>query len=323
MSQFRFLPLLAVGLLGCGEDRSVDSASRMDLGTQTTETPPTGDPGRSSGDSSPTPVSSSTVSSTPTASGSTSSTTADNRQKTVNDLPEPAQNKPSGLAAAALAFTLPERPLETPNKSLWATYYYTPRFNHLVDGFELLDLDGLPLGPRLSHRQWCDAAMEGSVQVFFQGEWKTYNYSGTAGVSQVDCSRYFKHPVGRTRFKVARGPFGDGVRNFILSPYRTVAVDPDVIPYGTVIYIESARGLPFTLPDGSRRIHDGYFFAGDTGGLIHGNHIDVYIGIDSSSPFSWITSNPNTSIQYQVVPDQDLKDVLLSIHQNGPATTPK
>jgi 3D (Asp-Asp-Asp) domain-containing protein len=226
----------------------------------------------------------------------------------------PVRGEISGLAEAAVSFTLPERPFETPARQLWATYYYTPRFSHLEDGIELRDLNGVALGPKLSHRQWCDSAMEGSVQVQFNGEWKTYNYAGTSGTSQVDCSRYFKHPVGRTRFKPARGPFGDGVRNFILSPYRTIAVDPDVIPYGTVIYIDAARGLPFVMPDGTRRTHDGYFFAGDTGGLIRDNHVDVYLGIDFVTPFDWITSNSGSRIHYQIVPDNDLKDVLLSIH---------
>lgn len=218
------------------------------------------------------------------------------------------------LAAAAGDFELPERSFDSPVSTLWATYYYTPRFSHFPQGYDLLDMQGQPLGPRLSHRQWCDAAMEGSVQIFFNGQWTTYNFATSTGAVQVDCSAYFKHQVGRTRFKIARGPFGDGVQRYKLSPFRTIAVDPDVIPYGTAIYIPAARGLPFNLPNGEQRKHDGYFFAADTGGLIHGNHIDVFLGISNKTPFSWITSRSDSRIEYQVVPDTDIRDALLSLH---------
>jgi 3D (Asp-Asp-Asp) domain-containing protein len=211
-------------------------------------------------------------------------------------------------------FNLPKRILSTPVQTLWATYYYTPRLAHVDGGYDLLDMNGTPLGPQLPRSQWCSAAMEGSVQILFAGKWQTYNYAGSTGVEQVDCSSDFKHPVGRSRFKEARGPWGDGVKNFILSPYRTLAVDPAVIPYGSVVYIDAARGQRFTTPDGVSRVHDGYFFAADTGGLIRGRHVDVYIGVDKKTPFSWITSNANANIAYQVVPDKDIQDALLQIH---------
>ncbi|MEY3901459.1 MAG: hypothetical protein RL189_765 [Pseudomonadota bacterium] len=244
----------------------------------------------------------------------TDATNGPNSPADSNGGDQAGQPPASGLTAAALAFELPLRTFSTPRQNLWATYYYTPRFTHLNNGFPLLDMSGAALGPLLSQRQWCSSAMEGSVQVSFNGEWKTYNYAGVTGQSQVDCSPYFSHPVGRTRFRLARGPYGDGVKNYILSPYRTIAVDPDVIPYGTVLFIESARGLPFTMPDGTKRVHDGYFFAADTGGLIRGNHIDVYIGIDLKSPFGWITSRSDATVGYQLADDAQLRDALLQLH---------
>lgn len=258
----------------------------------------------------------------------------DQKSPTRNDIPTPNNiptplplqkedgNAPQSnqmgavLKDAALTFSLPLRSFETAPQTLWATYYYTPRIvvGSDADSYDLLDLTDLPLGPRLTHRQWCDTAMEGSAQIFYQGQWKTYNYAGVSQNSQVDCSRYFKHPVGRTRFRPARGAFGDGVNQYILSPFRTIAVDPAVIPYGTVIYIESARGQLLTMPDGTRRQHDGYFFAGDTGGLIRDQHVDVFIGIAERNPFPWVTSNANSRIPYQIVPDADLREALLAIH---------
>ena len=215
----------------------------------------------------------------------------------------------------ATAFELPARSPSGALQTLWATYYYTPRLYHVEGGFELLQLDGRALGPRLSKAGWCQSAMEGSVQIYFQNAWRTYNYAGVAGTAQVYCSDYYDHPVGRTRYKVARGEFGDGVRNYILNPFRTIAVDPEVIPYGSVVYIPSARGLEFTLPSGQKRIHDGYFFAADTGGLINGNHIDVFLGIETKTPFSWITSNSRSRIPYEVVESAEIRNALSRIHQ--------
>lgn len=241
---------------------------------------------------------------------------------TVPSYPKPQipdgglKKAPSNTSTALMAvnFELPARPSSGANKSLWATYYYTPRLFHVANGYELLQLNGQPLGPRLSKLGWCQSAMEGSVQIYFQNAWRTYNYAGVGGTVQVDCREYYDHPVGRTRYKVARGEFGDGVRNYILQPFRTIAVDPEVIPYGSVVYIPSARGLEFTLPSGQKRIHDGYFFAGDTGGLINGNHIDVFLGITTKTPFSWITSSSSSRIPYEVIESTDIVDALARLH---------
>lgn len=55
---------------------------------------------------------------------------------------------------------------------------------------------------------------------------------------------------------------------------RTVAVDPRVIPRRTKLFIRETVGL--RLADGS--IHDGYWYASDTGGAIKGQKIDLYTG---------------------------------------------
>ena|GEM_PF-628856 len=228
--------------------------------------------------------------------------------------PIPTSGTDRSLVLAAQEFRLPARTWSTPAERLWATFYHTLRFESLATGYDLLNMSGAALGPKLTKFQWCQAAMEGSVQVAMNGVWKTYNYAGTAGSVQVDCSEFYDHPVGRTRFTLARGPYGDGVRNYILVPFRTIAVDPDIIPYGSVLFIPAARGLKFNLSDGTERVHDGYFFAGDTGGLIHGDHIDVFIGNALRSPFPWITSNSKSKTGYQVVPDADLREALNGLH---------
>jgi 3D (Asp-Asp-Asp) domain-containing protein len=60
-------------------------------------------------------------------------------------------------------------------------------------------------------------------------------------------------------------------------PFRTIAVDPTVIPHGSVLYIPGLRGSSVTLPDGTVRNHDGYVFAGDVGEAVKGNQVDFFI----------------------------------------------
>lgn len=52
-----------------------------------------------------------------------------------------------------------------------------------------------------------------------------------------------------------------------LIPYKYIAVDPKVIPYGTKVYIPEFRDSPF----------GGIFIADDCGGAIKGNRIDVLL----------------------------------------------
>ncbi len=55
---------------------------------------------------------------------------------------------------------------------------------------------------------------------------------------------------------------------------RTIATDPRVIPRRTRVFIRETVGI--RLPDGT--VHDGYWFASDTGGAIRGQRVDLYTG---------------------------------------------
>ncbi len=200
--------------------------------------------------------------------------------------------------------------------TLWATYYNLPLVNHNPLGLPLRSLSSEKLGPVLERKDWCAAAMEGSVKVISgPGAGKTYNYAGRSSAYRVNCSAYYSHsPSGEVKFRVARGPHGDGVMNYKLVPYRTIAVDPSKIPYGSVVYIPSAKGVRIQPPSGASFSHDGYFFAGDTGGLIKGNHIDVFVGEHKSSPFSFVKSKEYGTFSAFIIRDTNAVRRLRLLH---------
>jgi 3D (Asp-Asp-Asp) domain-containing protein len=62
-------------------------------------------------------------------------------------------------------------------------------------------------------------------------------------------------------------------------PMRTLAVDKNIIPRRTVVFIKETVGLK--MPDG--QAHDGYWYASDVGGAIKGKRIDLYTGHGAAS----------------------------------------
>jgi 3D (Asp-Asp-Asp) domain-containing protein len=64
-----------------------------------------------------------------------------------------------------------------------------------------------------------------------------------------------------------------------VSPMRTLAVDPRVIPRRTIVFIEETVGM--IMPDG--KIHDGLWYASDIGGAIKGAKVDLFTGSGRTS----------------------------------------
>lgn len=230
------------------------------------------------------------------------------------------------LQANEDGFDFPEPSDSQRQKSLmlWATFYNVHRARSIVGGNALLDKSGNSLGPTLSDQDWCVAALEGTVQVTDDSDKRvTYNFASRGTNLQVDCSRFFPglsssiiQAMNRSRFAVAKGPFGDGTGGFILVPFRTIAVDKDFIPLGSVVFIPAARGKKFTLPSGKTAIHDGYFFAADVGGAINDNHIDVFLGIATSiGEFSFIKSNPSSTFSAFLISNPQISNALKIAHQ--------
>ena len=95
-----------------------------------------------------------------------------------------------------------------------------------------------------------------------------FNFDKVGEKSVVNCrscTKFSKSELavenfGKVLWKKSEG-FGDGLQNYKLIPFRTIAVDKSIIPYGTVIFILKVKGKIVSLPNGLDVIHDGYFFA--------------------------------------------------------------
>ncbi|MCK6547807.1 hypothetical protein L6R52_18285, partial [Myxococcota bacterium] len=200
---------------------------------------------------------------------------------------------------------------------LWATYYSVPVVRASDRGVALRDRRGRALGPRLAPRDFCDAAMEGTVRIVDDdGAARTYDYAGTAHPPSADCTRWYpRHrAIGSSRFAASSKRFGAAARGGELVPYRTLAVDPSHIPLGTVLWIPAARGVEVRLPSGEVVTHDGYFYAADVGGAVRGNHVDVFLGLRGKNPFRFIQASTRATFEAYVVRDPELVAALAAEH---------
>jgi 3D (Asp-Asp-Asp) domain-containing protein len=208
--------------------------------------------------------------------------------------------------------------------TLWSTYYliYQATVTKGEDTYPLLDSNYQSLGIELSHQDWCYSALQGTVRILDENKnYRTYNYDDRGEIEQVDCSQYFSSlseatlkKMSRNLFRPVDSPYGDGTDGFILRPYRSIAVDPHLIPLGTVIYIPSARGVKITLTSGETVEHDGYFFAADIGSAIQGHHIDTFLGVNKQNPFPYVLSRETGTFQAFIVSDPEIKSILTHVH---------
>lgn len=232
-----------------------------------------------------------------------------------------ASNAASNLGSNSFNLPQPNSAALTQSRSLWATYYYTHRAENTFNGYPLLDPTGNRLGISLSHKDWCAAALQGSVQITNgQQILGTYNFAGRGAEPQVDCTPFYPTlkavaETNRVRFKPSPSLYGEGSGGNLLVPYRTIAVDTTRIPIGSVIYIPEARGTVVTLPSGQQAVHDGYFYAADVGAAIKNDQIDVFIGVAERNPFRFIRSTANVPFTAYIVTDPQIQSLLASQHQ--------
>lgn len=205
--------------------------------------------------------------------------------------------------------------------SLWATEYYV-HVTRSEGTIPYLTSGGDTLGYFSDTCDFCTACLEGTVFIEDSAKGRVVlNYASKAESALINCREcaQFKNSSlnveswGRVRWQISSG-FGDGVKGYKLVPYRTIAVDPKTIPYGTVLYIPEAIGTTLQISDSVSIIHDGYFFAGDTGGAIKQNHIDVFTGKDNSHPFAFVKSNAGKVFTAYIVKNDAIIEALRHMH---------
>jgi len=221
------------------------------------------------------------------------------------------------------SFNAPVDTLPMTRLSVWCTQYFIHRFKS--EGKIPIRLaDGSPTGLFADTCDFCKASLEGTAYVTDSaGRMTVINAAKTGTQMWVDCRKcttYAKSKLnvdswGKRLWVVSKG-FGDGVAGYKLVPFRTIAVNKNRIPYGTVLFIPKARGKTIILPDGSKVKHDGFFFAGDTGSEIKDNHIDVFTGLFEGNPFpEVITSSEGKTITAYIIKDPAIISTLTSLHK--------
>lgn len=234
-----------------------------------------------------------------------------------------AQAEPMKLDT--FAFAAPSSAETGTSLQLYSTFYHVWPGAETAAGTPLLLKTGASSGLRVGKKDWCFGAMEGTIVVKkLDGTRVTLNFADKGGPFQVDCRPFFSsvsqsviNGMARTRYTEvgSQAPFGLGVGGFRLVPYRTIAVDPSVIPFGTLIFIPALAGKSFTDPDGVARTHDGYVYAADRGGLITGRHVDFFSGVQQTNPFpSIIKSVPTGTFEARIVTGGAARDFLRAQH---------
>jgi 3D (Asp-Asp-Asp) domain-containing protein len=206
----------------------------------------------------------------------------------------------------ALAFLLaaPDEEALGPDLRLWATHYHTPEIKpapaETSAALPLIGRAGDPISPLLTHRDWCESALQGSVSIRTGETTAAYVFVDANGPEQANCDQWLgslsdgvKNATRRARFMKVNHALGCGVRNHPLVPFRTIAVDPAYIPIESVLYVPELRGRTFRYNGGSH-VHDGYLFAGDRGGAIKGAHIDVFMIAGAAAPLEDLFASTDT-----------------------------
>ena len=213
-------------------------------------------------------------------------------------------------------FDLPAMTIVTNQKklTLWGTFYHVHSF-YSSGKIPLLLNDEKPSGLYADTCDFCNASLEGTAMIIDSlGRKFVLNYASTSEKSVVDCRKCEKFKksklnverLGKIRWSYSSG-YGNGVMNYKLIPFRTIAVDKNQLPYGSILFIPSIRGLEFTDCNGKQQKHDGYFIAGDTGDAIKENHIDFFTGTQTKNPFpSVIFSDKNKPFTAYICDDNEI-----------------
>jgi len=128
------------------------------------------------------------------------------------------------------------------------------------DELDIYTRSGLYVGSFSREFIW-HLRMEGSGLLL---DGRVLNYSGSCKYGTGTCFE---------QVDVTTHPYGRGAHRRSLVPFKSVAVDPRLVPIGEPLYIPEFDGM--MLPDGS--IHDGCVRGDDTGGGIKLRKMDFYV----------------------------------------------
>lgn len=119
-------------------------------------------------------------------------------------------------------------------------------------------------------KDFADAlAVEGTGRL---SDGRVVNVSGSCGCPSTTCYVLVD----------AQHPWGYGAQSNALVPFRSIAVDRNVIALGSHVYVAEFDGV--TMPgDASygQFVHDGCVNADDVGGGINGQHIDFFAALEA------------------------------------------
>jgi 3D (Asp-Asp-Asp) domain-containing protein len=223
------------------------------------------------------------------------------------------------------SFSFPKSTELGVRKTAFFSHYYVYSAKATAKGVPVLTAKDVALGANLSPLDFCLGGMEGTVRVTMSsGKSRTFNVV-KAGSALVDCttvkqpngkflSRMFAG-TGRSRFIETSEPFGLGIRNYRLVPYRSMARKDALVLPGTVIYVPALREKMVTLPSGAKIAHDGYLFAADTGSRLKNTQIDLFTGVMKKNELPHFVTSKNTDqFPFYVIEDPEIKKALRAMH---------
>ncbi|MBK0402537.1 hypothetical protein I5M27_06040 [Adhaeribacter sp. BT258] len=230
----------------------------------------------------------------------------------------------SQISQADFNYPPPENPAKLKKLRLWASHYFVHQFKS-GGSVPLVYRNGKPSGLFAEACDFCEASLQGTAHITdADGNIHVMKYASSGRRTFVDCRNCEKFSDsnqatvknwGKSLWIKSTG-FSGALRRYKLIPFRSIAVDRKVIPYGTVIFIPEAKGQEIELPDGTKITHDGYFFAADNGGLVNNNHIDVFTGISTANPFpELIKSSDNHTFEAFVVTEKAIVNSLKEAHK--------
>ncbi len=201
--------------------------------------------------------------------------------------------------------------------SLWGNYSYYPGVESNSTGISIRTITEEETGVKFELQKYCEIVKSKLFFVNNVNNGETYVYDGESELNYVDCSSYFPNnpEIGKYKFKKLNGVYGTGENNYFLIPFRTIGVDTNKIPIGSVVYIPQAKGISFVTDKGETKVHDGYFFAGYKKDTLIDNHIEFFIGENTNDVFSFVKNHEWGVFDGYLVDDSNIKNQLIKAHE--------